>query len=47
MSADWLQTDWFDWTDWFNWTASALAFSLLIGSFLLIVILVTSKRKPF
>jgi hypothetical protein len=41
MNADWLQADWFD------WTATTLAFSLLIGSFLLIVILVTFKRKQF
>lgn len=38
--------DWFS-GDWFNWTANTLAFSLLIGSFLLIAALLTFQRKRY
>jgi hypothetical protein len=31
--------------DWFDWIASTLAFSLLVGSFLLIAALIVFKRK--
>jgi hypothetical protein len=33
--------------DWFDWTANTLAFSLLIGSFLLIAVLIAFKRKQY